>query len=181
MNPADQVVDRDPAHVLSAAAQRAADARAEGRQHPPERAPGGAQHDAEPGEHGADAGRARRLGTRLPLASHLGEKGRRGVERGAAVGERGVAAVAVDPDGGCRHQGLRRALEPGERLGEKAGADRAALTDAPPAVLGPAHADRLARQVDHRVEALELGAVDPALEVVPLRPGPRGPCGARAG
>ena len=51
-----EVVDRDPAHVLRAGAEHAAEAGLEGQQHLPEGAARGAQDDADARVDDADAG-----------------------------------------------------------------------------------------------------------------------------
>ena len=94
-------------------------------------------------------------------------KSRGRVERGAGLGQRRVAAVAVDADRGRRDEDPRRPLEPGEGLAQEPSTDDPALDDAPAPVPGPADPDRLAREMYHRIEPLEAGGIYPRVLQVP--------------
>src|SRR5439155_68463 len=108
---AHEIVQRDPAHPLGAAADGPPRAQTEGREHRGEGAAAAAQRHADPEPHDADPGVRGGLGGGLPLAADLGEKAR---ARRALLAEELRAAVAVVADGGGGDEDARRALEPGE-------------------------------------------------------------------
>ena len=71
---AEQVVERDPAHVLGARADDTAEAQPERQQHLAERAARRAQHDADPRVHDADPGPRGRRRAPLPLDREAAEE-----------------------------------------------------------------------------------------------------------
>src|SRR2546422_9576339 len=93
---AHEIVDRDPADPLDAAADGPARAQTERREHRAEGAAPAAQHHADPEPHDADPGARGGVGRGLPFAADLGEKAR---ARRAVLAEDLRAAVAVVTDG----------------------------------------------------------------------------------
>ena len=70
----DLVVDRDPAHVLAAGTDPAAEADSERGQHPAQHATVGAEDDPGPDRDEADPDLGGRLGARLPPLADLDAK-----------------------------------------------------------------------------------------------------------
>ena len=152
------VVERDPAHVLLAGAEAAAQPHPERGHQAPEQAAVDREHRT-----GADVsdpdtcvrGRFRRV---FPLLAHVGEESAAGRGR---LGERLVAVRPVVVDAGRRDQHRRLVRETGERAGEHVRALRARLEDEPLARRRPALvADAGAGEMDDGVDALEPGGVD---------------------
>src|ERR1041385_1169361 len=123
----EDVVHRDPADVLVAAADVAAEAEPERRQHLRERAAGRGEDDAESQVHDANARARRRAGRRFPLARHVREKV---LARRAVLGEHLVAAVAIVPDRRRGEQRARPAVQPSEGVADDLRAEDAAVADA---------------------------------------------------
>ena len=116
------------------------------------------EHDPGADVHGADAGVDCRLRLRLPSLHDAREEV---VARRAVLGEDFVAARAVVPDRRTGHEHAWLVLATRDRTGEHGRALHAALEDAVLLLVGPALvADPLAREVHHRVDALERGRVD---------------------
>ena len=149
----DEIVEMDPAHVLSSAADGAAESPArEAREHR-ECAAVAAEHDAE-AQHDATRVRCDR-GTEcgFPLPAHVGHEV---VAVRSALVAYHVAGISVDadrarlnPDG---HGGGARA----DRVGDRAHGDDARGDDLAPILIGVTTVDALAGEIDDRHRAIEL-------------------------
>ena len=113
----------------------------------------------------------RRWTVRIPAASalavaashatHTSERKLPGRRRRARLGEHLVAAVAVEADRAPRHEHRRLRRQPGDRGRDQLGAPHAALEDPLLLLRRPLLlAEALAREVHHRVDAVERVAVD---------------------
>ena len=99
-----EIVEMDPARPLLPAADAAAEAETEDRQHTGERAAAAPEHHPDPGDDDADVvgfGCERRA---FPVLTHLGEKSGAGLR---LLGQYRVATIAVVPDGRRRQQDAR--------------------------------------------------------------------------
>ena len=147
------VVQRDPAHPLTTAADRPAHAQTEREQQPLQRPTVGTEHD--PGAEQYDA--HSRIGgghrRRLPFARHPREE--IAAQRALLV-QRLVAPIAVDADRRCR-SAARAADAPARRwCAPELRAAHATLTDRALSRRAPAMRERLAGEMDHRIRALEI-------------------------
>ena len=165
-NRAGGVVDRDPTPNLLAAAEPAGEPEAKQGQHLPQCAAAGAEDDPEAEVHHAHAGSAGRLGCFLPLARHVRQEPLAGQ---LLLGEPFGPPVAVVAHGRGASEDLRRPLEAGDRPGEQARRDHAAVAyPLPPLGRPPARGNALAPQVDHRVGPFQVGRIEAAGVGVPL-------------
>ena len=151
MNRADDVVQRDPAHVLPAIAQPAARPHAKGRQHFGQGSAGRTEDDAGPQAEDANAGIGGRRRGGLPLAADFGQKSFAGA---TGFVELFVASIAIETDGRSADPNERPRIERSQRAREQRGAFDAAVEN--PLLLSPrpaAGGDPFACQVDHRLAA----------------------------
>ena len=132
----DSVWEGDPAHVLTAVAELAAEAETEDRQEAGEGASAaGTENYAESKVEDSDAGVDGGLGGSFPMLAQFGEKA--GAEGRGLVDEL-VAAIAVDAGGGGYQESLWWVAEAGKGGGEGGGGEDAALGDLALVVGGPA-------------------------------------------
>src|SRR5438067_2342181 len=145
----------NPRKVLTAAADRPAEAETERRQHLRERAAVGPEHHTGAERRDADArrlGRARRL---LPAPAEAREKV---VARRRGFGEPLVAAIAVPADGAAGDEHARPRGRRSDGADEiPRDADAARLEHTPPLGGPPSADDRLAREVHDRLGAHDRG------------------------
>lgn len=119
------VVERDPAHELTAAAKPAPESKPEDRQETGKGASRSwAEDDAEAQLHDPDAGINGRLRRGFPVPAEIGQKA--GARWRGLVKEL-VAAIAVDADSRGDQQHLGRMAECGKRCGEDASGGDSAL------------------------------------------------------
>ena len=166
---ADHVVDADPAHVLPAISESAANAGAEGREHLSQRSPGGSEHQPGPQLHHPDAGALRWHRRRLPGVTHPLDKhcpgpgSQRGFFR-----EDLITPVAIDANRAGGYQHSRPVCKSTDGFCDQGRPLDAAIQDPPPAFIGPpAAGNRFTREMDYGVQALERHAVESAAGGVP--------------
>jgi hypothetical protein len=154
------VVDVDPALVLAAVAQLAAETELEQGELLLQRAAACRQHDPGAQVGDADAGGLGDAGRRLPLGADLGEEA---LADGRLLGELLLTARTVDADAGSGQEHGRTVVGRCDRLGDQRRALRAALHQLALVGIGPALvADAGAGEMHDGVDAVEGVAVDAA-------------------
>ena len=175
----EQVVDLDPGQPPGAVAERPAQAGLEQRVKQAQHAAARGLHDAGPDLDGPDPGGRGRPGRVLPGGDHVGQEP---VAPLARLGQDLVAAVgAVEAHRGRGDEGAQPPGGPGRERGQRAGRADPARPDRPLALRREPAANRRARQVDHRVDAVEqprVGVVRPPLALAVVRAADGGPAGS---
>jgi len=171
------VVQRNPAHVLAAAPDLAAQAQPEREQHLRERPASIAQGNPHPEPHDAHPRLVRRPARRFPFLANLGQESRTG---GAFLVQNLISSVPVIADRGSAHQNLGRPFKTGQGFAKQPRTLHPAASYLRFPVNRPSPAgDVLARQMDHGIQPLQSVPIHLTLLRIPshlitvrLRPGP---------
>ena len=165
-----QVVVVDPADVLPASPQPAADPQLEGQEHRAQRSACRTQHKSGAQVDDPDARTARLVRLRFPRLAHLGKEA---PSRASLLRDALDASGAVEADRRRRDEDRRGPAQTVQGRHQRPGAQHSALADR--VLLGGSPAasrDALAGQVHDGVHALQALGLDPVLHRVPVNLAP---------